>query len=133
MDILFLVLIIAVVALAALGGQLLNHRQKRQAENARLLERALENPTVDRATLETLAYQVTGRRSPRHDPVRRGAMAWILAIGWVGLFLGAGLLIGGITTYDREVELGGWIVGLIGLGFVTYPFALRELESRRVT
>ena len=129
----FAFIIPVVVILAVFWGQMMSQRNKRQADNVKLLEKALENPAVDRATLESLTYQMTGRQAKRSEPGRRGFLAFVLWVGWTALFVGVALLVGGVMTYERDLELAGWIVGLIGLGFVTYPFALRELESRQAT
>ncbi|MFO1077371.1 MAG: hypothetical protein U1E73_06550 [Planctomycetota bacterium] len=124
-------LIVAIGCATGVVLTVLSNRQKQQTARSRLLEKALESPNVDRGTLETLAFQLTGRR-PVRTPERTGrGVAWLLAIGWFTLFVGGGLLIGGANTHDSELSTAGWIVGLIGLAFVTFPFALRELEARR--
>ncbi|MCR9246076.1 MAG: hypothetical protein NXI31_13675 [bacterium] len=129
-----LVVIVVGIAVVWTVLSLIESRRKRQSDNARLLEEALKNPALDRATLETLTYQLTGKKPLRAEPPgRSGFLAFVLAIGWMALFTGIGLLIGGETGNDRDMTLAGWIVGLSGFGFVTYPFALRELEGRRAT
>lgn len=127
-----LVVIVAAIAVVWTVLSLIESRRKHQSENARLLEEALKNPALDRATLETLTYQLTGKRPLRgpHEN-KSGFLAFVLALGWIGLFTGIGLLIGGELENDRDLATAGWIVGLVGFGFVTYPFALRELEARR--
>ena len=128
-----LVVIIGGIAVVWTVLSLIESRRKRQSENARLLEEALKNPALDRATLETLTYQLTGKRPLRTQQGRSGFLAFILAIGWLGLFTGVGLLIGGELERIRELTTAGWIVGLSGFGLVTYPFALRELDARRAS
>jgi hypothetical protein len=62
------------------------------------------------------------------EPAPRGA--WLLALGWIGIFIGLGMVaLGGLT--DEGVMEAGLGVALISFGVTTYPFALRELETRR--
>ena len=108
----------------------LDHRSNARADNVRLLEEALKNPALDRATIESLTYQLTGNRPHRVGGPNR-MLAFVLAIGWITLFAGIGVAaIGGITG-DEDVIAGGAVTSIIGFGLVTYPFALRELEARR--
>lgn len=113
-----------------LAKRILDHRADAHADNVRLLEEALKNPALDRATIEALTHQLTGRR-----PLRGGGTpAWltfVLSVGWIALFVGVGLGIYGGVESDDEVLLGGVITALAGFGLVTWPFALRELEARR--
>ena len=109
---------------------ILDQRSNARADNVRLLEEALKNPALDRATIESLTFQLTGARPHRIAGPSRW-LAFLLAIGWIALFTGIGIAaIGGITSCD-EATAGGAITSIIGFGFVTYPFALRELEARR--
>ena len=110
----------------------LEHRANARADHVRVLEEALKSPTVDRATLETLTYQLTGHRPP-HKPTTSRFMALVLAVGWLGLFTGLGLWLGGSMSTDDSMTIGGMITSIVGFGLVTYPFALRELEARRQT
>ena len=127
-----ILMIVIVGCLSGLVGTVLSHRRKQQSECAKLLEKALDNQNVDRGTLEGLAYQLTGNRPLRAgtEP-QAGWVPWLLALGWILLFLGLGLLIGGELGLDKDLTIPGCIVGLLGLGFVSFPFALRELEARR--
>lgn len=110
---------------------MLDHRSNARADNVRLLEEALKNPALDRATIESLTFQLTGARPPHRTPGPSRWLAFLLAIGWIALFTGIGIAaIGGITNCDEAIA-GGAVTGIIGFGFVTYPFALRELEARR--
>ncbi len=107
----------------------MDQRSKARSENVRLLEEALKNPSIDRATVESLAYQLTGARTPK--PHGHRLMAMILALGWLTLFSGVGVWVLGELISDRDTTAGGVITSIIGFGLVTYPFALRELEARR--
>lgn len=125
-----LVLILIPIFVFVLLKMVLDQRANARSENVRLLEEALKNPALDRATIESLSFQLTGARPPRSSGPTR-AMAMLLAIGWIALFTGLGIAaIGGIVGEDEAIG-GGVLTSIIGFGFVTYPFALRELEARR--
>jgi hypothetical protein len=125
-----LAVILCPIFVFVIARMALEHRSRARADNVRLLEEALKSPTVDRATLESLTYQLTGHRPP-HKPGTSRFMAFLLAIGWLGLFTGLGLWLAGEMTRCNELTIAGMITSIIGFGFVTYPFALRELEARR--
>ena len=108
----------------------MDQRAQARADRVRLLEEALKNPSVDRATLESLTYQLTGARKPGAGANR--LMAVVLAFGWLALFAGIGVWIIGEQCGESEVIAGGIVTLVVGFGLVTYPFALRELEARRV-
>lgn len=109
---------------------MLEHRSKAREDNVRLLEEALKNPALDRATIESLAYQLTGARSPRTAGPSR-VMALLLAVGWVALFSGLGIWLIGEIIGQPGATAGGLLTSIVGFGLVTYPFALRELEARQ--
>jgi hypothetical protein len=108
---------------------LVEQRAKERQARLQLLEQALKNPAIDRATITSLAQQLTGARPPSAKPAR--GLAWLLALGWLTLFSGLGVWVLGIMLGNEGVQASGLLVSLIGFGFVTYPFALRELEARR--
>ncbi len=108
----------------------LEHRATARAENLRLLEEALRNPALDRATIESLTHQLTGRR-PLRNPGTGPAMTVVLSIGWIALFVGIGLLVISGIYHQQDFAVAGIITAISGFGLVTWPFALRELESRR--
>jgi len=110
----------------------LEQRAKDRADNVRLLEEALKNPALDRATIESLTFQLTGHRAARGGG-STPLMAVLLAIGWVALFTGIGVFGIGWILHDRDATAGGVATAVIGFGLVTYPFALRELDARRQT
>ena len=110
---------------------MLEHRARARSQNVRLLEEALKNPALDRATIESLTYQLTGSRPPRSNQPSR-FMALVLAVGWLALFTGIGIMvIGSMIPGGDETCAAGALVSIIGFGFVTYPFAVRELEARK--
>lgn len=121
--------ILAIIFGYALVMGILGQRAKARQERVRLLEEALKNPQIDRGTLEVLSQQLTGGRAQRPGASR--TMAMILGLGWLLLFLGVGLYVGGEMVHEGDLRISGIICGIMGFGLVTYPFALRELESRR--
>lgn len=125
-----LVWILCPIFLFILAKMVIEQRANSRADNVRLLEEALKSPTVDRPTLETLTYQLTGNR-PVRQPGTSRTLAFVLALGWLGLFTGLGLWLAGEMTNCGDLTIAGMITSLVGFGFVTYPFALRELEARR--
>ena len=135
---------IALVLLVIFGSSIvqtaMRTAEKRRADTVRLLEEALRNPQVDRKVIDDLARQLTGNRvgSDGGQPVVNPGLGFVghmfLAIGWFGLFVAVGLLIG--SNYGVGVEqdmlLAGWIVALVSFGCLTYPFAVREARARVV-
>ncbi len=107
----------------------LDDRAKERQQRLEALERALANPAVDRAMVQQLANQLTGNKPPQE---RAGTgLAWLLGLGWLTLFTGAGVWAFGLGIGHRDPTAAGILVMLIGFGLVTYPFALREMEARR--
>jgi hypothetical protein len=125
-----LLVILVPVFLYMLLKTLIEHIAAGRADRVRLLEEALKSPHLDRPTLESLTYQLTGHRPPRDKGPSR-FLAILLAIGWLTLFVGVGVWVGGVTSGDNDMIAGGIVTAVIGFGLVTYPFALRELEARR--
>lgn len=124
-----LVYILVPIFLFVLLKMVLDQRAEARKDNVRLLEEALKNPALDRATIESLAFQLTGARTPRSGGQSR-FLAFVLAIGWITLFVGVGIWVIGAMIGRPEPSAAGAMVSLIGFGIVTYPFALRELEAR---
>jgi hypothetical protein len=108
----------------------LDQRSQARTQNVKLLEEALKSPQVDRPTLEALTFQLTGKRAARREGTN-GFMAFLLAIGWIALFTGIALVVVSSLIHSEDLLVAGSIVGIVGFAFVTYPFALRELEARR--
>ncbi|MBL8753194.1 MAG: hypothetical protein JNK15_07825 [Planctomycetes bacterium] len=129
-----LVLILVPIFVFVLLKMILDQRAAARADHVRLLEEALKNPNIDRPTLESLTYQLTGNRAPRNGGpggIGGAFQAVILAVGWLVLFTGIGVWVGGEMCHDHDMNLGGIVTSIIGFGLVTFPFALRELEARR--
>ena len=126
--------ILVVVFTFVLVKMVLEQRATARRDNLRVLEEALKNPAIDRPTLENLTYQLTGRQSARsheHSPWFGRLQPWILAIGWGCLFSGVALWVVGEMLGKHDAIITGVVTGVLGFGFITYPFALRELEARR--
>lgn len=120
--------ILTPIFLFVLAKMVIDHRAAARADNVRLLEEALKSPHVDRQLIETLTWQLTGNR-PRPGGSR--LVTLLLAVGWVGLFTGLGMLAGGEMARSNDVTVAGAVVAIIGFGVITFPFALREFEARR--
>ena len=127
-----LAIILVPIFVFVLFRSAMESRQKDRAEKLRVLEEAIKTPGIDRATINSLAHQLTGKKPPR-TPGESGrrAMAWVLALGWLTLFAGLGVVVLGEMISCSEASAAGLLTALVGFGIVTYPFALRELESRR--
>ena len=109
----------------------IEQKAKEREQKLEALQKALQNPSLDRATITSLTHQLAGAKPPKEARGAGRAMAWLLAFGWLTLFSGLGIWVLGEVTVCRDVSAAGLLVSLIGFGLVTYPFALRELESRR--
>lgn len=126
-----LALILVPIFVFVLIKMILDQRAAARKDNVRLLEEALKNPALDRPTIESLSFQLTGMRPVRTASGPGRFLAFLLAIGWIALFTGIGIgSIGGLFETE-EMVVAGVITGVVGFGLVTYPFALRELEARR--
>lgn len=122
-----LLMLLGLIFAFALVRGMLDHRAKERFERIRVLEAAIQNPAVDRATVHAIAQQIG------QTPISAARwMAFVLAIGWLGMFVGAACWIA--SNYNEamhEYAAAGIVLCLVGFAFVTYPFALRELEVRR--
>lgn len=102
----------------------------------KLLEEAVKAGTLDEDGRQELVAAVTGRRR-RHKQVPSPHRATfiercILFVGWISFLVGAALFIWGLVAPYKSDDcvLAGIITGLAGFALVTYPFVIRELESR---
>lgn len=109
----------------------IDDRARERQQRLDALEKALANPSIDRAMVQQLANQLTGTKSAQ-ERVSSG-LAWMLGLGWLTLFSGAGIWALGLVSDDEDPTAAGILVMLIGFGLVTYPFALREMEARRAS
>jgi hypothetical protein len=125
--------VLALIFAFVLVKRVFEDRSRARADRTLLLEKALQQPHLDRDTLDGLAYQLTGRRARLRDepaPGRR-LRALMLALGWFTMFGGAATWIAGVTTHSSDAIRVGIILLVSGFAVTTYPFALRELEARR--
>ena len=116
-----------------------NHMEQKAKDRSRklqILEEAIKGGNLDRDMIDDLAATLSGRRPnprrPQVEPRPRGT--WFLALGWIGIFAGLGILALGVLSNSSDAgELmgAGLVVALISFGVTTYPFALRELEACR--
>lgn len=128
--VLLVVPVLITIFVYALIKSWMDGRAKAQSDKVQLLEEALKNPAIDRATIEKLAFQLTGAKPPNKG-ASSALMAVVLAVGWITLFAGGGVWVFGEMTHEHDAVAGGVVAAIIGFGLVTYPFALRELEARR--
>ena len=103
------------------GGGMYQSWQKGRRERLRVLEEALRNPEIDGETKRTIVNQLQAGGLPK-----LGSNA-MFGIGWLGFFLGIGLLI----TDQRDLFEAGAIVSTLGFALITLPLAYREIEQRR--
>lgn len=114
---------------------------KDRQSRMKLLEEAVKAGNLDDEGRHELLAAVTGRR-PRHrtqaptsapSPHRASLLERLLLfVGWMSFLVGVALLVYGIGMGRRGEDcfVGGIITGLAGFAFLTYPFVIRELESR---
>ena len=94
----------------------------------------LESGQLDRQTLDQIISSIEGRPVP----VRRnwsGFGSGIFArasflVGWLSIFVGLGLLVGGQMSRERDMVTAGFIVGLVGIGLASLPLAWREVQAK---
>jgi len=91
-----------------------------RSRRLQVMQKALESNALDAESKQLLTEALTGGGPAR---ALRRAKA-VATIGWLGLFLGIGMLASG----ERDFEEGGLPVALLSFGVLTLPFAMRELE-----
>ena len=123
------VLIVFVVFAFKLVQRWMDGRQKAESEKIRLLEEALNNPSVDRATVEQLADRLTGRSADARGGLG-GFSRLIFSCGWLA-FLGGLALWLFPPDRDPDWKTGAIWLAVLGFALLTYPFAIREVEQRR--
>ncbi|MEM7201888.1 MAG: hypothetical protein AAF628_16595 [Planctomycetota bacterium] len=113
---------LSVVAATVVVGMFLRARAAERARRLDLVEKALNQPTLDNATKQQVAQLLTPSFWGRWFSPRL-----LVGAGWLGLFVAAGCLLSG----ERDPERAGPIIGLASFAVLTLPFAMRELETRR--
>ncbi|GAB4156212.1 MAG: hypothetical protein Fur0037_24530 [Planctomycetota bacterium] len=123
------IILLPLLAFALVKGHL-DRRARLEERRIELLEDALKTGRLDRQDLEAVARALGAKAPP---PIRPGnrLLAVLLALGWITLFTGGGIGALGGMSGDEDTAAAGLLVGIIGFGLVTYPFALRELEARK--
>lgn len=119
-----LALVLMVIFGFVLARAWLDQRDKHVQARMRLLEQAVANGVTDPGQLDQLGRQAVPTRVP---PLS----ALSLWVGWVCMFVGAGLVLAAQSTGELKMQTGGLITGAVGLAMATFPFALQELEMRR--
>ena len=139
-----IVWILTVIFVFAFFMRWMDVMAKDRQARMKLLEEAVKAGNLDEEVRHELVAAVTGRRSRRHkqapapaapqSPHRASFLERLfLFVGWMAFLVGMALLSVGVFTGGRDSEelfLAGIITGLGGFGLVTYPFVIRELESR---
>ena len=98
-------------------------RSKERRKRLEILEEALRSGEMD----PQLRREVVGVLKSEQS----GGFGWrhvAFSMGWIGLFVGGGLLVVG---HGRTHEMVGWLTVLGSLAVVTLPLAIKELEARR--
>lgn len=115
--------ILAVIFVFIVVKSVIDGRARTELRRMELIEKAIDSGHIDARMKEELVRGL-GRS-------RLGILAHVSALGWVGMFVGLGLMSGSFLTHELyEYRVPGLIVALVCFGVLTYPFALRELEAR---
>ncbi len=116
-----------VVFMTAMQG-----RAKERRERLRIIEEAIRSGKLEPHAQDELVQELTGRRVRRtHEPQK----AWnpgrfLFGLGWLGLFVGVGVLIvGGVIGEDEALAAGG-VISAISFGVMSLPMAMRELDRK---
>jgi hypothetical protein len=126
---LFVVPVLITIFAYALIKSWMDGRAKAQSEKVRLLEEALKNPAVDRATVERLADRLAGGAAAGRGGLG-GFSRLLFSCGWLA-FLGGLALRLFPPDRDPDWKMGATWIAVLGFALLTYPFAIRELEQRR--
>ncbi len=110
----------------------MKNRETERRERLKLLEQALRADRIDPQLREQIISALAPEQAKRNLQPRpaapiRATRSLFLTLGWLTLFTGLGLLLSG----SRDGEEAGVIVLFAGLGMITLPIAMRELELRR--
>ena len=126
---LFVVPVLITIFAYALIKSWMDGRATAQSEKVRLLEEALKNPSVDRATVERLADRLTSGAAAGRGGLG-GFSRLLFSCGWLS-FLGGLALRLFPPDRDPDWKMGATWVAVLGFALLTYPFAIREVEQRR--
>ena len=87
-------------------------------DRLRVLEEALRNDSLDAEVKREIVRGLSGPRMP---------MRPLFGLGWLMMFVGAGLLF----MDERDTFAGGVVTLFIGIALVTLPMAIREMDARK--
>jgi hypothetical protein len=112
--------------------------EKEREQKVRMIEEVLKAPQVDPQVRDALLAQLQGKPQWQVERemhlAQHGHGSWakfLFTLGWLGLFVGLGVLVAGLVGDEPDMIMGGMVVGLIAFGLVTLPIAMREVEARR--
>ena len=136
-----IVWILTVIFVFAFFMRWMDVMAKDRQARMKLLEEAVKAGNLDEDVRHELVAAVTGRRSRRHKQAPPPAAPpsphratfferFFMFVGWMAFLVGAAILTWGLSDDCGELVLAGMITGLGGFALVTYPFVIRELESR---
>lgn len=117
----FPLLVVAIVFVYVFLVYQTKHRHRDRERRIELVERALESGAIDDTTKRELVAAVVGGSTSGMHP--------LLAVGWIGLFAGLGMI--GLAFGDYPMWRPGIMTTAISFGVVSLPLASRELNQRR--
>jgi Flp pilus assembly protein TadB len=127
-------ILLVIFAFVLVRGHL-EERAKERAHAMRVLETALQNPQMDRASLQALVQQANGGKSavPSADSGRGAGILSriVLFCGWMTMFSAVGVWLYGQFGRDPDFVIGALVTFVVGVGLTTFPLAQRELDARR--
>lgn len=138
-----IVWILTVIFVFAFFMRWMDVMSKDRMARMKLLEEAVKAGNLDEDGRYELLAAVSGRRARRHKQAPATATAasahrasflerLFLFVGWMAFLVGAALLIYGTAMGSRGEDpfAAGVVTSLAGFALLTYPFVIRELESR---
>jgi len=136
-----IVWILTVIFVFAFFMRWMDVMSKDRMARMKLLEEAVKAGNLDEDGRHELVAAVSGRRPRRHKQAPTPAAPqsphrasfferFLLFVGWMAFVVGIALFTWGLADACEDVVVAGIITGLGGFGLLTYPFVIRELESR---
>lgn len=117
-----LALILMVIFGFVLARSWLDQRDKHAQARMRFLEQATAQGMTAPGELERMVDSSVKSRVPT-------PLALLLLAGWICIFVGTMLW---LLSRDPDTKWGGIITAVVGTALASYPFALQELETRRL-
>jgi hypothetical protein len=108
------------------------HLRRRLELKHETYRKLIEAGQLDRQTLEQIVAGIEGRPvyRPSAEPGNTVVARTSFLFGWLAIFVGVGLWLGGGIARDRDMFTGGVVVGLIGVGLASLPIAWREIQTK---